>query len=104
MVCCSAPKYSNNSAKGYHLFKFPSDSSRRAVWFQNCRRDKWCSTSISRLYEVSYFAACFPKICINNVIKRARMSITCVILKNHITCIYYKICIQHVTLLPIYAE
>lgn len=54
MVNCSAPNCANSSAKGYRLFRFPTDAVRKAIWLQNCRRDKWIPTSTSRLCEVHF--------------------------------------------------
>ncbi|XP_068081292.1 peroxynitrite isomerase THAP4-like [Anabrus simplex] len=54
MVGCSAPNCNNVSSAGYRLFRFPSENSRRAIWLQNCRRDRWKPTSTSRLCKVHF--------------------------------------------------
>ncbi|XP_039287478.1 peroxynitrite isomerase THAP4-like [Nilaparvata lugens] len=51
MVGCSAPNCVNKTEKGFRLFRFPTDEKRKAIWLKNCRRDKWKTTSNSRLCE-----------------------------------------------------
>ncbi|XP_039284363.1 uncharacterized protein LOC120351386 isoform X2 [Nilaparvata lugens] len=51
MVGCSAPNCANKTEKGFRLSRFPTNEKRKAIWLQNCRRDKWKPTSNSRLCE-----------------------------------------------------
>ncbi|XP_067143497.1 THAP domain-containing protein 1-like [Centruroides vittatus] len=54
MVCCSAVNCNNSTDKGVRLFRFPADKSRRAKWYQYCRRNKWKPTANSRLCEIHF--------------------------------------------------
>ncbi|XP_050063017.1 THAP domain-containing protein 2-like [Aphis gossypii] len=51
---CTAVNCSNSRRKGIRLFRFPKDISRRKIWLQNCRRDKWVPTESSELCEIHF--------------------------------------------------
>lgn len=55
MVNCSAVNCSNRSEKNIRLFGFPSDKTRRKIWINNCKRDRWEPTENARLCEVSKY-------------------------------------------------
>ncbi|XP_029347085.1 THAP domain-containing protein 4-like [Acyrthosiphon pisum] len=51
---CTAVNCTNSGRKGIRLFRFPKDDSRRKIWLQNCRRDKWVPTNSSGLCEIHF--------------------------------------------------
>ena len=53
MPCCSAVNCSNNTAKGFKLYRFPRDKTRRREWAVKVKRLNWESKDTSYLCEVS---------------------------------------------------
>ncbi|XP_029345713.1 THAP domain-containing protein 2-like [Acyrthosiphon pisum] len=51
---CTAVNCTNSRRKGIRLFRFPKDETRRKIWLQNCRRDKWVPTNSSGLCEIHF--------------------------------------------------
>ncbi|CAI6373146.1 unnamed protein product [Macrosiphum euphorbiae] len=51
---CTAVNCSNSRTKGFRLFRFPKDESRRKIWLQNCLRDQWVPTNSSELCEIHF--------------------------------------------------
>lgn len=41
MAACSVPRCSNNSRKGWRLFRFPADPERRRLWTAQMKRENW---------------------------------------------------------------
>ncbi len=53
MPCCSAVNCSNNTAKGFKLYRFPRDKTRRREWALKVKRLNWEPKDTSYLCEVS---------------------------------------------------
>ncbi|CAG9765718.1 unnamed protein product [Ceutorhynchus assimilis] len=59
MPCCSAIDCSNTHEKGFRMFCFPQEETRRKQWIHNVHRKNWNPTRSARLCELHFEASQF---------------------------------------------